>query len=387
MLRDFLFKYYILIYVRAIFRFFLIKKGPLAVTCIVASGLEGRKKFEAFSRRLEFYWPGVDLDAIRVTDKLRVREAFVGPVLVLDQSLISKNWFRLFDNIFNVDFERNSVDGWALCEFAQYVSGRPSAIRRQAARALWSGRIERLKKLGLNRSYIFGTGNSLEFAGERDFSDGYRIVCNTIVRDPDLWRHLDPHIIVAGDAIYHFGFTDFARAFRSDLKDRLRESKGKVLFVYPELYDEIAQRELSEFRDVLVPVPFGAHTNIVVDLQSDFRIPALGNVLNNLLLPVGATLSRSIWLWGFDGRAPTDTLFWSNSTKHSYPELMPHLIAAHPAFYETLVPKNQESNYVKSVHGDALDKRMNFAERCGYEFVMMHKTWTETLQKRYRGGH
>lgn len=386
MMRHVLVKYKILSVIKKIVRGLRGTRGNINIACVVSRGREGEEKVGELRRRLNFYWPELDFDSVRVVSGLPHSEVFNGVVLVLDECLVSKLWFRFFDNIFNVDFERNSVDGWALCELAQYVSGRPSAIRRQAIRTLWSGRVERLKRLGLKRSYIFGTGNSLEFARERDFSDGYRIVCNTIVRDPDLWRHLDPHIIVAGDAIYHFGFTDFARAFRSDLKDRLRESKGKVLFVYPELYDEIAQRELSEFRDVLVPVPFGAHTNIVVDLASDFRIPALGNVLNNLLLPVGATLSRSIWLWGFDGRAPTDTLFWSNSIKHSYPELMPHLIAAHPAFYETLVPKNQESNYVKSVHGDALDERMSFAERCGYEFVMMHKTWTVTLQKRYRGG-
>ena len=97
MLRNFLFKYYALIFVRAIFRFFRIKGGALSVICIVAEGLEGKKKFEDFSRRLEFYWPGVDLDAIKVTDRLHVSEVLGGVVLVLDQSLISRNWFRFFE--------------------------------------------------------------------------------------------------------------------------------------------------------------------------------------------------------------------------------------------------------------------------------------------------
>ena len=111
-------------------------------------------------------------------------------------------------------------------------------------------------------------------------------------------------------------------------------------------------------------------------------MPSLGNVLNILLLPLACTVSTSVRLWGFDGRAPDDKLFWSNSSKHSYPELMPELVEEHPAFFAAFVPKNRESDYVKSVHGDELDKCLVAAERDGYQFVMMHFSWTETLNKR-----
>jgi len=107
-------------------------------------------------------------------------------------------------------------------------------------------------------------------------------------------------------------------------------------------------------------------------------------VLNLLLLPLGCTLSKNVFLWGFDGRAPNDQLFWANSAKHSYPELMDTLRAAHPSFFEHFVPADKPTQYVRKVHGDQLDECLSQSERDGWSFVMMHKSWTPTLQKRYR---
>jgi hypothetical protein len=279
-----------------------------------------------------------------------------------------------------VDPERNPNDGWAWCQFSTH--GLPRlAIQKDAARK-FRARIEELKSLGLGKCYLFGTGVSLSAAMDKDWSDGYRVVCNTIVRDDKLWRQIDPHFIVAGDAIYHFGFTAFARTFRTDLLKRLRETN--TFFVFPEIFSGIVAREFAEVEDRLIPVPQGRHHQIHVNLADTFQTPWLGNVLNLLLLPLGCTLSRNIYLWGFDGRAPDDKLFWSNSSQHSYPELMPSLQEAHPAFFRHYVPTDKPTAYVQSVHGDQLDASLHAAEKQGWSFVMMHKTWTPTLQKRYR---
>lgn len=360
--------------------FFPLPDRP-AIAVVVKPG--AALKVADLMERLKFYLPNSDSTAVRLVSRLPCRELATGIVLVLDQQLVPRNWYRVCDNIFNVDFQRNPIDGWQLCAIAEYVAGLPNTSRTRSSRHRFFDHLDRVGKLGHERTYAFGTGTSLAGAIDKSYDDGYRVVCNTIVRDPELWHHLKPHIVVAGDAIYHFGFTEFARAFRRDLCERLRESKGSVLFVYPAVFDAVVQRELSEFSDVLCPVESGGHDRIEVDLRQDFHLPLLGNVLNQLLLPVSCTLSKSVWLWGFDGRAPTDKLFWSNSTKHSYPELMPHLLSAHPAFYETLVPKDNEESYVKAVHGDELEQRLQRAEAAGYEFVMMHRSWTETLQRRY----
>ena len=331
--------------------------------------------------RLDFYFPDVPLARITATSSWPWQAVLsLQPIMFFRkmgrwESVIKKcvpNWFY-------VDGHHTPLDGWEWIRASNYHLRYSADIR--SSRRRFAGRIEELKSLGLKRSYIFGTGPSLEKAIRRDWSDGYRIVSNTIVRDPDLWRHLDPHFIVAADAIYHFGHTAFARTFRRDLAARLKETQ--TFFTYPAFFDEIVQREFKEFGPRLVPIPTGVHQQIEVDLCARFQLPNLGNVLALMLLPLGCTLARSVYLWGFDGRAPRDKLFWANSNKHTYLELMPELQKAHPLFFEHHVPRHNPGKYVTNVHGEILDRRLSAAEQAGFRFRMLHPSWTQTLQKRF----
>jgi hypothetical protein len=87
-------------------------------------------------------------------------------------------------------------------------------------------------------------------------------------------------------------------------------------------------------------------------------------------------------LWGFDGRAPSDKLFWSNSPKHNYPELMPLLKQYHPAFFDHFVPANDPFKYQRENLGDILKIYIEDAESKGFYVEMLHKSWNPVLQKR-----
>ncbi|MDP2856765.1 MAG: hypothetical protein Q8P50_02175 [Bacillota bacterium] len=288
---------------------------------------------------------------------------------------------RLRPGVFNVDFDLNPMDGWAWIAAANYVEDESTAPALEPQSIVQV--IERLKAERRPRCYLFGTGPTLARALERDWHDGYRIVCNTIVRDPELYGHINPDIIVAGDAIYHFGHTAFARQFRADLQKRLENSR--TIFVYPAHFDVIVRRELAHLEQQLCPVPVGSRSEVHTSFTDDPTLPNLGNVLNLLLLPICCNLSRSVHLWGFDGRAPSDVLFWSNSTKHSYAELLPVLEKAHPAFFSHFVPKDDPEQYVRAVHGDVLEYCLRRGEEAGWRFKMLHDTWTETLARRRAG--
>lgn len=283
----------------------------------------------------------------------------------------------------DLDFESNPLDGWALMELGAALAPQGSAARIAAGEKVFNERVGSMKAAGERPVYVFGTGPSLGLAGARDYSDGTAVACNTIVRDRELWHHIKPAFFTAGDAIYHFGHTAHARAFRADALKRLRESNGQTLFVYPAVFDVIVRSEFREVADVLVPIPWGEHTDVTVDLVRRFELPRLGNVLNALLLPLGCTLSHDVRLWGFDGRAPNDKGFWSNSNRHAYPELIDSIKGAHPAFFAELVPAGNEIQYVNDVHGDRLDGNLTDAEARGFRFWMLHPSWTPTLQKRY----
>jgi len=283
----------------------------------------------------------------------------------------------------DLDYDTNMRDGWALMDLGDVLAG---GLRREsiaAARQTFVNHVQTLNGEGARPVYLFGTGPSLQLANQRSFADGTTIVCNTIVRDPELWHHLAPAILTAGDAIYHFGHTPHARAFRADALRRLQESNGDTLFVYPAQFDVIVRPEFQNVQSLLVPIPFGDHSDITVDLTKHFCLPQIENVLATLLLPLGCTLGNDVRLWGFDGRAPSDSGFWANSDRHAYPELIQSIRDAHPAFFAEKTPKGEEAKYVNRVHGDLLDERLTEAEGRGFEFRMLHASWTPTLQKRY----
>ena len=353
------------------------KQRPILITRNITDA-----QLNDLKERWQFYVPQLPADALEVKSYLEWRDVLSRrPILLFGElPLLAAGIRRYRPEVFDIDYRRNPTDGWEWCGLAQFYSPTADLC---ASKQRFKEYVDALRKQQLEICYVFGTGPSLENAIERDWSDGYRIVCNTIVRDPVLWQHLNPHFIVAGDAIYHFGHTAFARAFRKDLKERLSETQ--TFFVYPDGYDGIVRRELGMFSERLIPIPLGEHARINVDLTRNFTLPiGLGNVLAMILLPLACTLSRKVGLWGFDGRAPNDKLFWGNSDKHSYPELIPDLQRAHPHFFEYHVPKEEPNRYVKEVHGDLLDERLGLAEREGHTFVMLHSSWTPTFQKRYR---
>lgn len=340
-----------------------------------------QEEMREVATRMRYYLPGFPEQKIRVVTHWPWRALLsFDPLLLFGKSpRYATSLKKILHNIFSIDYRSYPQDGWEWVRLTNLWHRHRPHVHR--ARVVFAQRVEALKDQKLDKSYIFGTGPSLEKAIDRDWSDGYRIVSNTIVRDPVLWKHLNPHFIVAADAIYHFGHTSFAKAFRRDLMARLSETQ--TLFVYPDFFDAIVQRHFSPFQDRLIPIPMGLHQNIHIDLCKQFQLPNLGNVLVLMLLPLGCTLSKTVCLWGFDGRAPSDQLFWSNSNKHTYQELIPEIQRAHPCFFQYYVPKQDPNKYVRKVHGDILDERLSAAELSGYQFRLMHRSWTPTLQKRF----
>ncbi len=338
---------------------------------------------ESLLRRLKFYCPdSLDFKVAEVRTVPLFLWFSPEPLLQSGQhSTLLNSMLSIRPGTFCVDFRTNALDGWEWTRLAAYID--PRRVDLDSSRQRFASRVARLRQQGKEKTYIFGTGPSLANALDKQWEDGYRIVCNTIVRDRFLWDHLKPDFIVAGDAIYHFGFTSFARAFRRDLRKCLVSSD--TLFLYPAEFHSIVRREFDGLNDRLIPVPKGWLRKIDIDLVKHFQLPGLGNVLGLLLLPLACTLSKDVFLFGFDGRAPNDKLFWGNSPKHSYQEHLAELQEAHPYFFEFFVPEYNLNKYVKNVHGEQLDICLSMAESRGWRFVMMHRSWTPTLQRRFQG--
>jgi len=278
--------------------------------------------------------------------------------------------------LFNIDPCNNPGDAWIYHQVLSRYNKSDFSIYKQ--------RILNLKKNSEEKqvSYLFATGSSLESAIKNKFEYGYIIVCNTIVKDKELWNHLVPDILVAADALYHFSDEKFALAFRDDLKLRLEETSN-TLFAFPSAFEAFVTKEFKNYKDRLVSIPAGNHDDASVNLINDFSLPIQGNVFNLMMLPIGATLSSNVFLWGFDGRAQNDSDFWKNSDKHFYSIHVAELKKNHPAFFEHNIPKGQESGYVEKYMGDILEENLLNAENKNIKIVMMHSSNTTAFQKRF----
>lgn len=324
--------------------------------------------------KFSFFFPGVELKNI---NSLYFGLFFSAASIVHNRK--NNILLRLRPRSYFLDKELNHHEGWEWIRFFnEYYDTIPNIPESYVS---FKAFLDDIKLRGHNHVFIFGTGTSLKEAIKRDWSDGIRIVCNTIVRDPKLWKHINPHAIVAGDGIYHFGASEYAKAFREDLKLRLQDSPETV-FIYPAFFDGIVRRELAGLNNRLIPIPSGSIKGFNYDLISRYELPDLGNVLSLLLLPIAIAVSRRIYLWGFDGRAPSDKGFWANSASHSYPEHMESLRRDYPAFFDHFVPSANPMAYVRAVHGDQLRFNLEEMEGLGYQIMILHDSYTEALMKR-----
>lgn len=361
--------------------------GQKKIIILINQNIYSKELEIELERRAKFYFNNIDaVIKVEIINKKSIYFYLFNPCvkvmfgIVINNDFMNYNQNKLF--FFDVDFNNNPNDGWewhnALTKFTYRRKAEKNIIEKSSIK--FKQILSTSQKY--EKAYIIGTGPSLSKASEIDWSDGYRIVCNTIVKDQIMWKHINPQFIVAGDAIYHFGSNNFALSFIDDLIKRLRESN--TFFIYPFYFHSYVSRVLEEFKDRLIPIPIVDRDLIHISLLKDFRLPdSIGNVLNLLLLPIATTLSKNVFLFGFDGRAPNDKLFWTNSSKHTYEDKLVEIIKQHPKFFDFHVPKQGENNYVNDVHGHKLEKILITAEKEGWSFVMMHKSWTETLNRRF----
>jgi hypothetical protein len=199
---------------------------------------------------------------------------------------------------------------------------------------------------------LFGTGPSLGEALDRDFSRSFNIVCNTIIKNRVLVEQLNPKVLVASDAHFHFSYHRYSARFLADVVDFLHRGDG-AFFTFDK-FAAFVRRRLPDVAHRIFGIPAG-RTAYGYDFDRDFRLFPGDSVLNMFLLPMGSFLGETVSLHGFTGRAPSDTYFWSHSELHQYTDLMDAVRQAHPAFF-----RNRDyGGYAGNVDEDILRRVMH----------------------------
>jgi hypothetical protein len=298
-------------------------------------------------------------DFVMVLDSGAVRRTFSAVLLA--------PWLR------NADRHTNVWEGWTWAGFCASLQTAAEREREaEDAQARFCSYLETLP--AFDRCYVFGTGPSLDRAWERAFTDGYRVVCNTIVRNRGLLDHIAPHFIVAADAIHHFDNNTHAAAFRADLVAALRDRDLRALV--PDLFYPLLKAYHPEVVSKIIPVRTDL-AGIHLDMKDCLAYTNLPNVLNGLLLPLGSSLADEVLLLGFDGRAPGDKAFWANSTANSYPEFKPAVRAAHPQFFAG----TDYATYAAE-QSDSAELILSKGESLGKHYYCLNPTHIPALRKR-----
>ncbi|MGI9586432.1 MAG: glycosyltransferase [Acidimicrobiia bacterium] len=194
---------------------------------------------------------------------------------------------------------------------------------------------EMLEELQPSRvGYLFGSGPSIKMALDHDFSDGTRIVCNTVILNDDIMDHVRPHIVTFADPIFHFGPSLYAATFRKVLSKRLA-ADPKLRVVIPIRYRGLMAQLMPEYEDRFVGIPFlSTTTSPSLDLKARFAVWPAPNILTLLMLPLAATMHTRIGLVGFDGREPAEDGFWKHDASTQIGEHMAAIRRTHLGFFE-----------------------------------------------------
>jgi hypothetical protein len=269
----------------------------------------------------------------------------------------------------NPSIESNRFYFWNLVLSSFQSQREKKQINRNSLQTFTKVMKNKLEINNTNQVTLFGTGPSLSKYKDIKLPDGLRIACNTIVKDIETMNIIEPDIVVAADALYHFGNNEHSKRFLADLSERLKERD--FLFLYPIVFDFLIKRVIPlDAHHKLIPIS-SSRKKRNENLFRSFTIPNQGNILNLLLIPLAVTLGKKVFLLGFDGRESEDEGFWKNSELHSYPDLLIQLKKENTEFFRKHIPISDPNKYVNDNHGQVLLDYLDDLMRVGYEFELL----------------
>jgi|TARA_B100000902_G_scaffold270789_1_gene256667 hypothetical protein len=214
-----------------------------------------------------------------------------------------------------------------------------------------------VSKFNNEKICILGTGPSFESALKIfQENDNNIITCNSAIYQNNLWDE-KKHILCFADPVYHFGKSEEASRFKSEV---IKKFNNKKFFIvcpiecFPILRDSwgidenfiigLSRNSESQYRNI---------DNEFIDIKKT------SNILTEYMLPLSSMLSKSIFLGGFDGREKNEKNFWKYS-KTTNQDIYEHQIQ-HPSFF-----KDRDMKKYYYSHLSILEKQIDDLEKKGF---------------------
>jgi hypothetical protein len=263
---------------------------------------------------------------------------------------------------------------------------------------------------GFERAYVFGTGPSLDNATKFDYSDGFRVVCNSIVKNEKIMDHIKPHLLVFGDPQHHTSPCKYAAAFREAAVNAVNKFDCYILTEdyhlplllahYPDLKDRIIgieapgvwEMSLFEIIRLVLTRPHklpwfdkipGHDDKYNFPTLDKFYVRLTGSVLPSYMVPVASAACKEICIIGADGRdpkgrKPDETYIWGYSSTCQFYDLMQTAFDTHPSYFRDR-PFTEDFN----IYCENFDELITFGESMGKKYYTLMPSFIPALAKRF----
>lgn len=239
--------------------------------------------------------------------------------------------------------------------------------------------VERLFSLGGagTSSLVLATGPSARVLDPTSVSTDVRISCNSVVRDRELLRALQPNVICFMDPVFHYGPSRYSAEFRRDLLRAVAETDA-VLVTW-EMYGGLLLAHHPELVDRLVILRMIKETPAWHWPTRDrLTVRLTGNVLTAAMLPIAFALTDHVEIAGCDGRRADERYFWHHNARTQYSDdLMTSAFDAHPAFFRD----RDYADYYEG-HCRELEEFLTVAEAAGKRSVGVTPSHIPALRRR-----
>ncbi|MCA1985343.1 MAG: hypothetical protein LDL27_02570 [Desulfovibrio sp.] len=296
----------------------------------------------------------------------------------LDKSTTRDNRFTTFIKnkpFWRVDTAKTRFEGsFYIKAGLEWLRNKKALIEEEKKRFLEHTEALRIYE----KSYLFCTGPTIAQYRKFEYSDGLRIVCNSVIFDEKMLRYINPHVICFADPIFHFGPNKYAVTFMKKLVAVL--SRHNMLALIPFSFYLILKHNYPELAEktIAVPIDFTNTLPPSSNLARDFYVNPFGSVLQLLMLPLASTLTDRLYILGADGKKREyKEYFWSHNKKTQINDQMENIQKAHPAFFNI----DYQDFYRKHTHD--LRQYIDALQETGKHIETLTPSYQPCLIQRY----
>ena len=208
------------------------------------------------------------------------------------------------------------------------------------------------------------------------------ILCNTAFLNQDFKKYFDTIAIVFADPIFHYGISSYSATFRESVIAEASNPPNSLTIIIPEKYAHILYHYMPSLAANSIAVPHEKMAQFNHDLTTHFTAKTTANILTFLMLPLGSTLAKTIYLFGADGRPRSeDSYFWSHDKKSQLSdEKMANIRIVHPSFF-SIDYNDYYDEHVSICNDYSLE-----LEKAGYKLYACTKTHIDAFGCRMHPG-